>query len=223
MTIHTAVLWLAIGLLSAQAGNSQAYKPGNRVQASRSGKWYNAMVLNEHAGLYEVAFDDLKDAQTKKKLLSSVPAEGIRPCAGCSTADGKKGIPPRPPLKLPLLQKASGNAITPAIAKTIIQATWEDPGHYVDGDVKVINADVTIAKIGKPAKLDSLFVNNGSLSPDMAVYPVTVVAKVRRYKNDRMVCSEGEYLYRMAINKMGNWVALYVATRTETPLETTYF
>lgn len=220
-TVRIAMLLLAGGLLWMQNTTGQSYKPGNRVEAERGGKWHKATVLSEKAGAYEVAFDDLKDEQTNKKLQSSLPAEHIRPCAGCSTAEAKKPIPPRPPLKLPLLQKASDNTLNAAIAKNIIQATWEDPAHYVDGDVKVINADVTVLEVGKAAKEDSLFVTDGSLLPGSPIYPVTVAIKVRRYKSDRVVFSEGEYLYRMAITKMGNWAAFYISTRTETPLETT--
>lgn len=223
-TIRITMLLLAVSLLSIQYCNGQAYKPGDRIEAERGGKWYRATVLSEGAGAYEVAFDELKDERTNKKLQSSLPAAYIRPCAACNTADNvKKLIPSRPPLKLPLLQKATGNTINEAIAKNIIQATWEDPARYVDGDVKVINADVTVVEIGKPVKEDSTFVNDGSVLPETPVYPVTVTIKVRRYKSDRVVYSEGDYIYRMAVIKTGNWAAFYVATRTETPLETTYF
>lgn len=217
------MLLLAGGLLWMQKCNGQTYKPGSRVEAERGGKWHKATVLSENAGTYEVAFEDLKNEQTHKKLQSSLPAENIRPCVSCSTSDGKKLPSSRPPLKLPLLQKASGNILNAAIAKNIIQATWEDPARYVDGDVKIINADVTVLEVGKPVKEDSAFANDGSLLPESPVYPVTVSIKVRRYKSDRMVSSEGEYLYRVAITKTGNWAAYYVSTRTETPLETTYF
>jgi hypothetical protein len=222
-TVRITMLLLAGGLLWMQNTNGQSYKPGSRVEAERNGKWHKATVLSEKAGAYEVTFDDLKDDQTNKKLQSSLPAEYIRPCAGCSAADPKKPVPPRPPLKLPLLQKASDNTLTAAIAKNIIQATWEDPARYVDGDVKVINADVTVLEVGKPVKEDSAFVNDGSLLPESPIYPVTVAIKVRRYKSGRVVSSEGEYLYRLAITKTGNWAAFYVSTRTETPLETTQF
>lgn len=218
----TVLLFIST-LLWIQNGNSQTYKPGDRVEAERGGKWHKATVLSENAGVYEVTFDELKDENTNKKLQSSLPAANIRPCPNCSAADTKKIVPSRPALKLPLLQKASGNGINNTIAKNVIQATWEDPAQYVDGDVKVINADVTVVEIGKPVKEDSTFVNDESLSPETPVYPVTVSIKVRRYKSDRVVCSQGEYIYRVAITKMGNWAAFYVSTRIETPLETTFF
>lgn len=218
-----AALLLGCGLLLAHHSNGQTYKPGDRVEAEKAGKWQKATVLNEDAGFYEVEFDDLKEELTNKKLRSSLLADALRPCTSCATAVKKSTTSARAPLKLPLLQKADASTLDAAVAKTIIQATWEDPSRYVDGDVKVVNADVTVVEIGKPATGDSTFVNDGSVAPQTPIYPVTVSIKIRRYKNDRMVSSEGKYLYKVAATKTGNWAAFYTNTLAETPLETTFF
>ena len=215
--------FILIGALLAHTGYSQtSYKPGDRVEAEKDGKWHKATVLNETSGAYDIEFDDLKDERTNKKLQSILPATYMRPCANCNSTATKKTVPPRSPSKLPLIQKAASNEISTAIAKNIIQATWEDPARYVDGDINVINADVTVVEIGKAAKVDATFINDGSLLPETPIYPVTVSIKVRRYKNDRVVSSEGEYLYRVAVTKNGNWAAYYVSTIRETPFETTF-
>ena len=124
-------------------------------------------------------------------------------------------LPSREPISLISLEKIKSKTLTSLDAQQIIQATLEDAASNLNKEILKINCDVVVSEIGQPIKVSGEFFSD--VSEDAKVYPVMVTLKIRRYLLSKAVLNSGAYIYHLAINKKGNWVAVKASTSKETP------
>lgn len=125
-------------------------------------------------------------------------------------------LPQREPISMMSIEKIKSKILSISDAQQIIQATLEDPANYANSEIIKINCDAVIAEIGQPIKAPKDFF--ADVSEDAKVYPVKVTLKIRRYMMSKAVLNSGAYIYHLAINKKGNWVAVKAGAVKETPM-----
>ncbi len=125
-------------------------------------------------------------------------------------------LPQREPISLLSLEKIKSKTLTISDAQLIIQATLEDAANNSNKEIIKINCDAVVSEIGQPIRTSGEFYSD--VSEDAKVYPVKVTLKIRRYLMSKAVLNSGAYIYHLAVNKKGNWVAVKEIIIKETPM-----